>query len=116
MEKPSLGKTTSPNRLSKSVKAKTHQPTLGTGAAAKNANQVTKQIKQPMRQPIAAGLRMQVLQQDNFRCRICGASADEGARLEVDHIVPVSRGGTNDRNNLQTLCEKCNVGKSNHIL
>ncbi|MGL4943487.1 MAG: HNH endonuclease [Thermoguttaceae bacterium] len=33
--------------------------------------------------------------------------------MHVDHIVPRSKGGTNDDDNLQTLCQKCNLGKSN---
>jgi 5-methylcytosine-specific restriction endonuclease McrA len=33
--------------------------------------------------------------------------------LHVDHIKPRSLGGTNDPDNLQTLCRKCNIGKSN---
>lgn len=39
------------------------------------------------------------------RCAACGWDW----RLTVDHIVPVSRGGTNDLDNLQLLCEKCNI-------
>jgi hypothetical protein len=38
------------------------------------------------------------------KCAECGARS----HLEVDHIVPVSRGGTGDRANLQALCRKCN--------
>ena len=61
-------------------------------------------------------LRFTVLQQDNFRCRSCGASPakDPKAELHVDHIVPWSKGGETEINNLQTLCSKCNLGKSNH--
>lgn len=59
-------------------------------------------------------LRYDVLKRDNYRCRICGASAiEDGVKLEVDHIVPVSKGGLTVKSNLQTLCERCNRGKSN---
>ena len=45
-------------------------------------------------------------------CALCGVSSSE-RRIEVDHIVPRSRGGTNDISNLQALCDECNRGKSN---
>ena len=56
-------------------------------------------------------LRMRVLRRDGYRCRICGASASDGVKLEVDHIVPVSKGGRTEERNLQTLCDRCNRGK-----
>lgn len=59
------------------------------------------------RQPIPRKLRHKVFKRDGYRCRECGASKDETS-LEIDHIVPVARGGTNDINNLQTLCRVCN--------
>ena len=59
------------------------------------------------RQPIPRKLRHKVFQRDGYRCRECGASKDETS-LEIDHIVPVARGGTNDIDNLQTLCRECN--------
>ncbi len=60
-------------------------------------------------------LRFQVLQRDNFRCRACGASpaVAPGVVLQVDHITPWSRGGETVVENLQTLCDGCNQGKSN---
>lgn len=60
-------------------------------------------------------LRYDVMQRDNFRCRLCGVSADDGARLHVDHIIPVSRGGKTEMSNLRTLCERCNMGKGAKI-
>lgn len=59
-------------------------------------------------------LRFKVLLRDNFKCRICGASPakDPGVELHVDHIVPWSKGGETVIDNLQTLCSKCNLGKS----
>ena len=59
------------------------------------------------RQPIPRKLRHEVFKRDGYRCRECGASKDETS-LEIDHIVPVARGGTNDIDNLQTLCRECN--------
>jgi len=64
---------------------------------------------------VSDSLRYDVLKRDNFRCVICGASAETGARLHVDHIIPVSKGGKSEISNLRTLCERCNVGKSDKI-
>lgn len=61
-------------------------------------------------------LRFLVLARDNFSCCACGASpAKDGGmtQLHVDHVVPWSHGGQTVMDNLQTLCEKCNLGKSN---
>ena len=63
------------------------------------------------RQPIPSNLRHAVLKRDNYRCVECGATNKE-TTLEIDHIVPVAKGGTNDISNLQTLCKDCNRAKS----
>lgn len=58
-------------------------------------------------------LRFLVLQRDGFRCVKCGASPAKGhiVSLQVDHVVPWSKGGETEFENLQTLCETCNIGK-----
>jgi hypothetical protein len=60
-------------------------------------------------------LRFLVLRRDGFRCKACGRSPanEAGVELEVDHVVPWSDGGETVLANLQSLCEKCNGGKSN---
>ena len=63
------------------------------------------------RKSISKSKRFEILQRDRFRCQYCGASANETA-LEVDHIVPVSKGGSDDDSNLITACWECNSGKS----
>lgn len=60
-------------------------------------------------------LRYDILKRDHFRCCICGISAQDGAKLHVDHIIPVSKGGKTVKSNLRTLCERCNLGKSNKL-
>lgn len=65
------------------------------------------------RNKVTLKLRQKVLVRDGFRCVRCGASPQDGpeVRLEVDHIVPISRGGKTEMSNLQTLCQRCNRGK-----
>lgn len=61
-------------------------------------------------------LRFEIFKRDNYRCKICGRSQNEGAKLHVDHIIPVSKGGKTLHGNLQTLCENCNLGKSDSYM
>lgn len=67
------------------------------------------------RKPISKAVRFEVFKRDKFTCQYCGVSAPE-AILEVDHIKPVSKGGTNDLLNLVTACRDCNRGKTNREL
>lgn len=60
---------------------------------------------------VSDNLRYDVFKRDSFRCRICGAKASDGIKLEVDHIIPIAKGGKSILSNLQTLCERCNRGK-----
>ena len=64
---------------------------------------------------LSDSLRYDVLNRDNFKCVICGAEASQGAHLHIDHIIPISKGGKTEYNNLQTLCERCNIGKSDKV-
>ncbi len=63
---------------------------------------------------VNARLRFRVMQRDNFKCCMCGASPakDPSVELHIDHIIPWSKGGETTIDNLQTLCSKCNLGKS----
>lgn len=62
---------------------------------------------------VRAGLWWEVLARDKWTCLSCGRTAKDGVTLEVDHILPRSKGGKDSIENLQTLCKKCNIGKSN---
>ena len=63
------------------------------------------------RKIINPALRYKIFSRDNFKCRVCGRCADDGAKLQVDHIKSLVDGGSNNQENLQTLCRECNVGK-----
>jgi len=68
--------------------------------------------KKTERKPIPKTIRFEVLKRDMFRCQYCGRSADDpDVKLEIDHIVPVSKGGDNSIMNLITSCRDCNRGK-----
>lgn len=56
-------------------------------------------------------LRYKILRRDGFRCVVCG----EVERLEIDHILPVAKGGATEETNLRTLCRRCNQLKSDKI-
>lgn len=64
-----------------------------------------------VRRGIGSSVRLKVYAQDGYRCLSCGTSDD----LTVDHIYPVSLGGTNELSNLQTLCLSCNISKGARV-
>lgn len=59
-----------------------------------------------------------VLNRDNFRCIYCGTSTweDSSIKLNVDHIKPRAKGGSDKLSNLVTSCQKCNAEKSDTTL
>lgn len=59
------------------------------------------------RKAIPPKIRAEIFRRDKHACLSCGATSD----LSIDHIVPVSKGGRNDLDNLQTLCMSCNLAK-----
>lgn len=67
------------------------------------------------RKNLSNKIRFEVFKRDNFTCQYCGVKAPEVV-LNVDHIEPISKGGTNDIYNLVTSCFECNNGKSDKRL
>lgn len=63
------------------------------------------------REPISDEVKLFVWQRDSGKCVKCGSKE----RLEFDHIIPLSKGGSNTERNIQLLCEKCNREKSDNI-
>lgn len=70
---------------------------------------------------ISSQLRAEILERNGYTCRRCGAGSEDPdpvnlgrrLRLHVDHVIPVSQGGTNEKENLLVLCSCCNQGKAN---
>ena len=67
------------------------------------------------RKAISKKTRFETFNRDHFTCQYCG-SKTPNVVLEVDHIIPVSKNGTNEIDNLVTSCFECNRGKSNNLL
>ena len=63
------------------------------------------------REPIPQKVKDEVWRRDGGRCVLCGSQEN----LEFDHIIPLSKGGSNTVRNIQLLCQKCNREKSNKI-
>ncbi len=60
-------------------------------------------------------MRFAIYERDGYKCCKCGVS-DWCAKLEIDHIIPIAKGGKSTYDNLQTLCHNCNVEKgANYI-
>lgn len=70
---------------------------------------------------VSPQLRNEILERNGYTCQLCGAGPSDTdpfnrnrkVRLHVDHIVPLSHGGGNDKSNLRVLCSTCNQGRAN---
>lgn len=70
-------------------------------------------IKMKTSSTVSPRLRFKVFMRDNFICQYCGKTAQDGAKLEADHIIAYTNGGETILENLRTACWTCNNGKSN---
>lgn len=66
---------------------------------------------------MTSNLRKKIKERDNYTCQKCGLSTkdERNLLLEIDHIIPISKGGMSTEDNLQTLCWKCNRTKSSKV-
>ncbi len=87
---------------------------LDTPSGSNNAPLKVLKIKRTSRN-INLRMRWTILKRDNFCCKKCGRSPakDPSIVLHIDHVLPWSRGGETEVENLETLCDRCNLGKSN---
>ena len=60
-------------------------------------------------------VRKYVFDRNNYQCQSCQTIDLSAKNLQIDHIIPLAQGGSNDFSNLQTLCAKCNRAKSSKI-
>ncbi len=74
-------------------------------------NDVWNSICAVERAKVTNKMRFAIYNRDHNRCRCCGSRNN----LEIDHIIPISKGGKTEYNNLQTLCHKCNQRKGDSI-
>lgn len=82
------------------------------GAQPSGPDRSTKKAGRRTPRNINWRLRALVLMRDGARCRLCGTVPSDGVRLHVDHIKPWSKGGETVLENLQILCNVCNIGKA----
>jgi 5-methylcytosine-specific restriction endonuclease McrA len=67
------------------------------------------------RQAIPGWVRRALLRMQRHTCQMCGRNGDH-SRIEVDHIIPIALGGSNDFSNLQLLCLSCNRSKGARLV
>lgn len=77
-------------------------------------NEIWESICRVERGKVSNKIRFAIYKRDGYRCKMCGRSGDNN-NLEIDHIIPISKGGKSTFDNLQTLCHDCNVKKGDTI-
>lgn len=87
-----------------------NHPNKGYGVDKKRTYKELKHSKESYKR-----FRVKILQRQDFRCAYCSCDL-KGRRMNIEHITPIARGGTNDKNNLVGSCGNCNKDKGNRIL
>lgn len=75
-------------------------------------NNIWESICRVERGKVSNRMRFAIYQRDHYRCQKCGRQTND---LEVDHIVPIAKGGKSTYDNLQTLCHRCNSAKGSNL-
>ena len=60
--------------------------------------------------------RLAIYMRDGLACCYCAEGIEEGAKLTLDHVVPHSKGGSNDARNLVTACHRCNSNRGDRSI
>ena len=60
-------------------------------------------------------LREEIMKRDNYTCQICGKYMPDKVGLQIDHIIPIAKGGKTVPSNLQVLCSRCNGSKHDKL-
>jgi len=100
---------------SKEIRALVLYKLMKKEATLKRALSYTKDVETDLsgrRKPIPDDVKMFVWQRDSGKCVKCGSREN----LEFDHIIPLSKGGSNTARNIQLLCEKCNREKHDNLV
>lgn len=93
-----------------------NEPTEDTDESAPNLSDddlARAKVAAEQRVKVMPSIRWQVFQRDNWKCVACGRGSHDDIILHIDHIIPRSKGGKDTLANYQTLCDICNIGKSN---
>lgn len=64
---------------------------------------------------IPMAIKLKVVRRDNNQCQVCGRILKD-EEIQFDHLIPYSKGGPSDIDNLRVICEKCNKKKSNKLI
>ncbi len=94
---------------------RSHTVTLDAGTIRELVSAISENIgksghKRAQRAAMTNDLREAIKKRDNYTCQKCGNSVykEPNLLLEVDHIIPIAKGGKTEADNLQTLCWRCN--------
>ena len=77
-----------------------------------NDQEVWNAICRVERGKVSNKMRFSIYERDGYRCCKCHRKTND---LEIDHIIPISKGGKSTYDNLQTLCHRCNVEKGSDL-
>lgn len=84
-----------------------------------NCRHIIKQSQRQNKPPTKnLKLRFKIFTRDKFKCQYCGRSPQNTEKLilQISHIIPPSKNGNNDPQNLITTCIECNIGKTDILL
>ena len=91
--------------------AQAQRRAIAEAANYSTAAELTDSNQQQLRQTILSEVRREVWRRDGGKCVKCGSRLN----LEYDHIIPVTKGGSNTARNIELLCEACNRAKRDSI-